>query len=125
MSLHSEPEGVPGAAWTLPDELRMLADIGDAETVREVIAVFQRDTDIRIQKIRAAIAAGDAPNVRAESHAVKGSAGQVGAMDVSSLCRQIEAAALKQDLAAARSLLPELETAFKAVRAAMSRTKIA
>jgi len=108
----------------LPDELRMLADIGDAETVREVIAVFQRDTEIRIQKIRAAIAAGDAPQVRAESHAIKGSAGQVGAMDVSSVCRQIEAAALKQDLAAASGLLPELEAAFQTVRAAMSRTKI-
>lgn len=124
MSLRSDSEGTPGAAWTLPDELRMLADIGDAETVREVIAVFQRDTEIRIQKIRAAIAAGDAPQVRAESHAIKGSAGQVGAMDVSSVCRQIEAAALKQDLAAASGLLPELEAAFQTVRAAMSRTKI-
>ena len=122
--MRSDSEGTPGAAWTLPDELRMLADIGDAETVREVIAVFQRDTEIRIQKIRAAIAAGDAPQVRAESHAIKGSAGQVGAMDVSSVCRQIEAAALKQDLAAASGLLPELEASFQTVRAAMSRTKI-
>jgi HPt (histidine-containing phosphotransfer) domain-containing protein len=124
MSLRSEPEGTPGAAWRLPDELRMLADIGDAETVREVIAVFQRDTEIRIQKIRAAIAAGDAPQVRAESHAIKGSAGQVGALDVSNVCRQIEAAALKQDLGAASGLLPELECAFQTVRTAMSRTKI-
>jgi HPt (histidine-containing phosphotransfer) domain-containing protein len=124
MSLRSEPEGTSGAAWRLPDELRMLADIGDAETVREVIAVFQRDTEIRIQKIRAAIAAGDASQVRAESHAVKGSAGQVGALELSSVCRQIEAAALKQDLGAASGLLPELEAAFQTVRAAMSRTKI-
>lgn len=121
----SEPEGAPGAAWSLPEELRMLVDLGDAETVREVLVVFQRDTAIRIQKIRAAIAAADAPQVRAEAHAIKGSAGQVGAMDVSGLCRQIEAAALKQDLGSATGLLPQLDAAFQAVRAAMSRTKIA
>ena len=124
MSLPSEPEGSPAAAWTLPEELQMLADIGDAETVREVIAVFQSDTEKRIRRIRSAVAAADAPQVRAEAHAVKGSAGQVGAMHVSSLCRQIEAAAIKQDLATAGGLLPELEAAFQTVRAAMSRIKI-
>lgn len=125
MSWRSEAEGGPGEAWSLPEELQMLADLGDAETVREVIVVFQRDTAIRIQKIQAAIAAANAPQVRAEAHAIKGSAGQVGAMGVSGICRQIEAAAFKQDLATATSLLPELEAAFQAVRAAMSRAKIA
>jgi HPt (histidine-containing phosphotransfer) domain-containing protein len=123
MSSQSEPGG-PGAAWTLPEELQMLVDFGDAETVREVIAVFQRDTEARIQKMRAAFAAADAPQVRAQAHAIKGSAGQVGAMDVSGFCRQIEVAALRQDLATATGLLPELEAAFQAVRAAMSRTRI-
>jgi HPt (histidine-containing phosphotransfer) domain-containing protein len=92
--------------------------------VREVIAVFQSDTEKRIQRIRTALAAADAPQVRAEAHAIKGSAGQVGAMHVSGLCRQIEAAAVKQDLGAAGALMPELEAAFQTVRAAMSRTKI-
>jgi HPt (histidine-containing phosphotransfer) domain-containing protein len=124
MSLRSESEGAPDEAWTLPDELRMLADLGDAETVREVIGVFQKDTEIRLQKLREAIEAGDAAMARGQAHAVKGSAGQVGAMQVSSLCREIEAAALRKDLAAAGSLLPEVEAAFQAVRAAMSRTKI-
>ena len=124
MSLPSEPEGLPGAAWTLPEELQMLVDIGDAQTVREVIAVFQSDTEKRIGRIRTAIAAADAPQVRAEAHAIKGSAGQVGAMHVSSICRQIEAAAVKQDLTTAEGLLPELDAAFATVRAAMSGVRI-
>jgi HPt (histidine-containing phosphotransfer) domain-containing protein len=102
----------------------MLADIGDAQTVREVIAVFQSDTEKRIRKIRTAIAAGDALQVRAEAHAIKGSSGQVGAMHVSGLCRQIEAAAIKQDLTTAIGLMPELEAAFQTVRVAMSRVTI-
>jgi HPt (histidine-containing phosphotransfer) domain-containing protein len=124
MSSRSEPEGAAGAAWTLPDELRLLAQLGDAETVREVIAVFQSDTEVRMGNIRTAFAAEDAPRVRAEAHAIKGSAGQVGAMRVSHLCRDMEAAALRQDLAEARRLLPELEAAFAAVRAAMSQAQI-
>ena len=102
----------------------MLVDIGDAQTVREVIAVFQSDTEKRIGRIRTAIAAADAPQVRAEAHAIKGSAGQVGAMHVSSICRQIEAAAVKQDLTTAEGLLPELDAAFATVRAAMSGVRI-
>jgi HPt (histidine-containing phosphotransfer) domain-containing protein len=125
MTLRSDSEGTPGEAWSLPEELRMLVDLGDAETVREVITVFQRDTETRIQKLREAVAAGDAVQARAQAHAIKGSAGQVGAMDVSDLCRRIEAAALAQDLAAAGGLLPQLDTAFGMVRQAMSRTKIA
>jgi histidine phosphotransfer protein HptB len=80
---------------------------------------------VRIRKIKNGLAGGNAPGVRAEAHAIKGSAGQVGAMHVSQLCREIEAAALRQDLAEAGRLLPQLEDAFAAVRTAMSQAKIA
>lgn len=125
MTLRPEPEGTPTAAWTLPDELRLLAEFGDVDTVREVIAVFQSDTEKRILKIRTAITAADAPQVRAEAHAIKGSAGQVGAMTVSNVCRQIEVAAIQKDLTTAAGLLPELDVAFQTVRTAMSQAKIA
>lgn len=115
----------PSTAWTLPDELRMLVELGDADTVREVILVFQSDTEVRIRKIKNGLAEGDAPAVRAEAHAIKGSAGQVGAAHFSQLCREVEAAALRQDLAEAGRLMPQLEVAFAAVRIAMSQAKIA
>jgi HPt (histidine-containing phosphotransfer) domain-containing protein len=124
MSSQSEPEDVSSAAWTLPEELSLLAQLGDSDTVREVIAVFQSDTEIRIQKLRTAIAGADAVQARAEAHAIKGSAGQVGATHLSQICREIEAAALRKDLASAGGLLPDLENEFRTVRDIMSRTKI-
>ena len=88
--------------------------------VREVLSVFQSDTAVRIRNVAAALAQGDAARVRSEAHAVKGSAAQVGALEVSDLSRKIEAAALRLDLAEAARLMPELETAFSSLSAEMS-----
>jgi HPt (histidine-containing phosphotransfer) domain-containing protein len=121
MSSRQEPETYPGGPWTLPEELRLLADLDDAETVREVIGVFQTDTEARLARIRLALEGQDLGRARAEAHAIKGSAGQVGAAHVSHLARELETVTGNQDLAAARSLLPELEAAFAAVRRDMNR----
>src|SRR5579884_1151210 len=124
MSSRPEPEGMPGAAWALPDELRLLAELGDAQTVREVITVFQSDTQKRIIKLHQALVEGNAPQARGEAHAMKGSAAQVGAIQVSNICRDIEQAAVRSDLDAARLLMPELEKVFAAVRSAMERLDV-
>ncbi|HLH20798.1 MAG TPA: Hpt domain-containing protein [Bryobacteraceae bacterium] len=107
--------------WTLPEDLRMLAEMGDFAVVREVISIFQTDTRARIGKLRQALADGDAARARGEAHAIKGSAAQVGALEVSELCRSMEAAAARQDVAAASSLFPQLEIAFAAVCSAMAK----
>lgn len=124
MSLHPEAGGAPSADWTLPDELRMLAEMGDADTVREVIAVFQTDTRARLSVIQKAVADGDVGKLKSEAHAVKGSAAQVGATTVSNLCRYIELAAGNHDLQTAARLMPDLESAFAAVCRAMSKVDI-
>lgn len=124
MSLRPEEEGVTGTGWKLPEELRMLADLGDAETVREVISVFQSDTEARLGRLRAAVTEHDAARVRGEAHAIKGSAGQVGAARVSNLSKEMESAALRQDLAEAERLLPQLEAEFATVRRDMQSAQI-
>ena len=109
--------------WTLPEDLRMLAETGDFAVVREVISIFQTDTRARIRKLQQALADGDAAKARGEAHAIKGSSAQVGALELSELCRGVEFAAARQDVAAASSLFPELETAFAAVCSAMSELR--
>ena len=109
-----------GSAWTLPEELRALAEAGEGEAVREVIAIFQTDTEVRIRSIHQALGERNAARVRAETHAVKGSAAQVGATTISDLCRRMEAAAGAGNLDEALRLLPELEAEFAAVRRAMA-----
>lgn len=106
-------------SWVLPDELRQLAE-SDEGLVKEVLSVFQSDTSDRVRKLRAGVEQNDRTVVRNQAHAIKGSAGQVGAMTVASLCRQIEMDALTADAAALRSLTAELETAFSTVCREMS-----
>jgi len=122
MSLRSESDS-NASGWSLPDELRMLAEMGDAETVREVIHVFQSDTEARIGRIASAVAADNTEKARSEAHAIKGSAGQVGAARVSAIAKEMEAAAGRRDLAEVRRLLAELESAFAAVRRDMSKAE--
>ena len=119
------PEGGQGgAAWTLPEELRLLAEVGDSEAVAEVISVFQSDTQARIRTLHPALAAGDAARLRAQAHAIKGSAAQVGARQVAEISREIEVAAVAGDLGRVAGLLPALESEFSAVRRAMSESPL-
>ena len=97
-------------AWVLPDELRMLAESGDAAVVREVISVFQSDTAKRLERIREALASGNMLQVKLEAHAVKGSAGQVGAASLSAICRRIEAESATAGREQLERLLRDAET---------------
>lgn len=105
--------------WTLPDELRQLAE-SDEGLVKEVLHVFQTDTTDRLSKLRAALDRNDLAQVRNQAHAIKGSAGQVGAIEVAALCREIESRALASDPTTLRPLLARVETAFEDVCRAMS-----
>jgi two-component system sensor histidine kinase/response regulator len=97
--------------WVLPEELRLLAE-SDEGLVKEVLSVFRSDTSDRIARLRAALERGDSAVVKSEAHAIKGSAGQVGAGGVSALCRQIELQAGGSDAPALKALVTELEAAF-------------
>ena len=102
---------MPSEPWVLPEELRLLAE-SDEDLVNEVLSVFQSDTADRLRKLRAALEAGDRQVVKNQAHAVKGSAGQVGAAGVSDLCRQIESQALTADASMLHDLTAQLEAAF-------------
>jgi len=107
------------APWVLPEELRQLAE-SDEDLVKEVLAVFRSDTAERIAKLRAALDRGDRVTVKNQAHAVKGSAGQVGAAEVSELCRDIELQSIASDEPVLRGLVTRLEAAFASVVRDMS-----
>lgn len=102
---------MPSEPWALPEELRQLAE-SDEDLVNEVLGVFQSDTADRLRKLRAGLEAGDRQMVRGQAHAVKGSAGQVGAAGVSDLCRQIESLAVTADASVLHDLTAQLEAEF-------------
>lgn len=69
-----------------------------------------------VQRLRAALAAGDLPLLRKIGHNMRGSAGAYGIPPLSDIGGRIEDAALKQDAAAIAPVVDELEQFLKAVR---------
>ena len=77
-------------AWILPAALRQLQECGEAVLVEELIAIFQTDTASRLELLERAVGTADYTVVRQEAHTIKGSALQVGAVQVAEICRQLE-----------------------------------
>jgi CheY-like chemotaxis protein len=79
------------AADGAPDPLAYLRDaVGDEDLVREVVELFCEDAVIRVADLEGALASGDAEVLRRAAHALKGSAANVGASEVSRLAHRVE-----------------------------------
>ena len=78
-----------GGIWSPPASLLEIAS-GDDDLITELIQAFRSDAMGRIQRIQGAVAAGDFSRIRAEAHAIKGSARQVGADAVADRCQELE-----------------------------------
>lgn len=105
--------------WTLPEELRQLAEAGDGNLVKEVLSVFQSDSAERLQALRAASAAGDRETVRKQAHTLKGSSAQVGALAMSNICQRLESCAREASAQEIDDLIGKIEVDFAAVRQQM------
>jgi HPt (histidine-containing phosphotransfer) domain-containing protein len=115
-----QPGSRSSGEWQLPDELRQMAESGDSEIVDEVLTVFRTDTATRLQSLKAALAAGNAAQVKTQAHSIKGSASQVGAMGMASLCQRIEHEAAERTSAELALWMAELEAGFAEVCRAIS-----
>ena len=73
------------------DQLQALARAGNSQLLDRLQASFTRDTPLRVQALRAAVAAGDAEAVAFNAHTLKGSAANLGATEMVETCVQIEA----------------------------------
>jgi signal transduction histidine kinase/DNA-binding response OmpR family regulator len=79
--------------------------------------LFVEDSQTRLRRIREAADNGDSDTVAREAHALVGSARWVGAVDMSSACKSLEAVALSNDSEEQFTALHEVETAFACARA--------
>jgi DNA-binding response OmpR family regulator len=132
---HSEPPSSSpapalqtGDPVVSPKTLAELREMMPAAAVRQIYAAIVADLDKRIVTLEAAIAAGDAAEVRRIGHAIKGGCGMAGALQAARLGALLESGVLESngnhldntssvigDLrAAARRLESMLEAGFPA-----------
>ena len=90
---------------------------GDA--ARELVGVFLRDSDVRLEKLRRAVGEGDAQAIAGLCHSLKGSSAVLGGRRMADLCAALEWLASAGDLASAAQKLGELEAEFSRVRRAL------
>jgi two-component system sensor histidine kinase/response regulator len=105
-----EPQ--PAAPIFDPDDMAERLE-NDAELIVEILSVFLAEHPKTLGLLVAALERGDAAQVRAQAHALKGSASNVSATALRALSYEIEQAGEAGDIARAREILPRLEETLR------------
>ena len=99
----------------------VLLDLGGPELLAELIELFLEDAPQRMTSLEMALHRSDAKGVRDAAHALKSSSANLGALLLSGVCRDLEEAALCDDLARIGQLSDGARTAFCDVDFALRR----
>ncbi|MBZ5711374.1 response regulator [Nannocystis pusilla] len=94
---------------------RQLRDLLGAATADEIAALFLREADELMARLRVAIADGDHDGVREAAHSLKGSSGGLRLMSIHAIAAALEAKSRAGDLLAAPVLFGELERQYGVV----------
>lgn len=108
-----EPRPMPVLDERAVDHLRSLEADGQPGLLAEVSALFAAQGRSLLPALRDAAAAGDGPAWRDRLHALRGSAGSVGAIRLVECCEQLEQRPAPVSEAQAAPALAGLEQAFR------------
>ena len=112
----AKPAAPDGSARWVPSEtlLELAEQVPDLLT--ELIQTFETDTDARLNRIQGLLNRGDVAELRKEAHTLKGSASQMGAGQMASLCQEIEAATIAGQISGLAERIDALGSQFAEVR---------
>ena len=96
--------------------LKDLREPGQPDPLKQLVDLFLRDSQVRVDQLSAAAEAGNAAGIIASSHTLKGSASNLGARRLAAWSGQIEKEAKAGDLAAVKPLVEFLKREFLKVQ---------
>jgi CheY-like chemotaxis protein len=99
--------------------LRELREPDQPDPLKELIDLFLRDARSRLQKIEVAILETDVSSLTSAAHTLKGSASNLGARHLASLCLGLEKQAKTGQLGEAATILLEVKSEFHEVEKAL------
>jgi HPt (histidine-containing phosphotransfer) domain-containing protein len=105
------------------DELRLLSDDGGPDILGELIDIYLDDTPGRLHDLAAAVQMGDPEASFQNAHALKSSCAQLGAMQLSQICAQLESMGRAGDVTGAQPLVAAAQTEFERARDALLAIK--
>jgi HPt (histidine-containing phosphotransfer) domain-containing protein len=97
----------------------------DLEFVDELIDTYLADGSLQLEAMGAAASSGDAAALVRPAHSLKSSSANVGAMALTDICRELEAAARTGDVPDARERVAACDQAFADARAALLAARAA
>lgn len=104
--------------------LEQLVDLGDAadrEFLVELVDIFLRDAPTRVQAVIDCANKGDLEGVEHAAHALKGSAGNLGAVLMRNLAETLQNASRTHDKATVSAHAPKLGPAYEAVESELRK----
>ena len=104
-----------------PDQITVLAQAAGKEMVEPILEAFWESNDELADALGRALSAADADAIGKAAHALKGSASNLGATQLSETAREIELAGKQGDLAAARTSYDRLPVDIEVTKAAFVR----
>lgn len=103
--------------------LRALGGEDDPELLFELIDLFLDDAPNHISALESAAAAGDVETIERAAHTLKSSCANIGARQLSALCRELESQGRARDLGAVPTLVERARTEYLRVQDALEAIK--
>ena len=117
----SDPTQQPALDPAALEGLWELVDDDDTSFLEDLFGSYLVNVQESLAGIRSFLVAGEFDAIRREAHTLKGASGNVGAMVLSALCRQLESSAEAQDASAIEADQASIAAESRRVRLAISR----
>jgi histidine phosphotransfer protein HptB len=103
------------------ENLRALTPEDPDSFLRDIIGIFLDDTPLRLAELRKSLDEGDRSTFTRAAHSIKGSASNLGALQLRAISSELEQRGKSEDIAGLSSRVTDLETAFVLVRQALEQ----
>lgn len=121
LQIVSEENAPKSVDLSVIESYRELQQPGQPDLVEKLINLFIEDIIARLSKLQQAAASEDAATIKSEAHNAKGGAGNIGALRMAEICRELEQKASETN--EAHILISRLENEFKQVIEILSSVK--
>ncbi|MBL7107077.1 MAG: response regulator, partial [Phycisphaerae bacterium] len=100
---------------------RLIARGFDEQLIEKIMPTCIEDNRKRLEELTSAVKKTNAKDIKLYAHAIKGSAGNVGAVRLSEIASRLERMALEDDLSEAEELLQNITTEFNKLQLFVSK----
>jgi CheY-like chemotaxis protein/HPt (histidine-containing phosphotransfer) domain-containing protein len=101
---------------------RLISRLGDEELIREIVPIFLKDNEERIEKLVEAVNTCDAEAVKLYAHAIRGAGRNVGAQSLADVAYDLERASMVDNIETTAALLDTVRVELEKITAFLSKS---